>query len=65
MPDACDMAQNAETIFRREALRKREALSGPSATHCDVCGEPIPEARRTAVPGCRLCVNCQEEMDND
>jgi phage/conjugal plasmid C-4 type zinc finger TraR family protein len=36
---------------------------GPSLTHCDECGEPIPEARRAAIPGVRLCVTCQAERD--
>ena len=26
---------------------------------------PIPEARRKALPGVRLCVACQEEADKD
>ena len=37
--------------------------SGPGATHCDACGEVIPEARRLAVPGVRLCVPCQAAED--
>jgi len=36
---------------------------GPSLTHCDECGEPIPEARRAAIPGVRLCVTCQTAHD--
>lgn len=31
----------------------------PSALWCDECDEQIPEARRAAVPGCRLCIHCQ------
>ncbi len=30
-----------------------------SALECERCGVAIPEARRMAVPGCRLCVECQ------
>ena len=26
-------------------------------------GEPIPDARREAVPGVRTCVHCQSERD--
>ncbi|PWV98580.1 TraR/DksA C4-type zinc finger protein, partial [Mangrovibacter plantisponsor] len=29
--------------------------SAISATHCKGCGEPIPEKRRVAVPGCTMC----------
>jgi phage/conjugal plasmid C-4 type zinc finger TraR family protein len=38
---------------------------GPSATHCTHCGQEIPEARRKAAPGVRLCVPCQEEEDRE
>ena len=36
---------------------------GESATHCDECEAPIPEARRAAVPGVRLCVPCRSALD--
>jgi phage/conjugal plasmid C-4 type zinc finger TraR family protein len=36
---------------------------GPSLSHCEECGEEIPEARRQAVPGVRLCLACQTERD--
>jgi phage/conjugal plasmid C-4 type zinc finger TraR family protein len=38
---------------------------GPSLTHCEHCGAEIPEARRNAIPGVRLCVPCQEEDDRE
>lgn len=37
--------------------------SGESLSHCEECDKPIPEARRQAVPGVRLCVNCQQSRD--
>ena len=37
--------------------------SGASATHCEECEAPIPEARRAALPGVKLCVPCQSELD--
>lgn len=37
--------------------------SGPSLEHCEECDAPIPEARRKAVPGVRLCVSCQQAYD--
>jgi phage/conjugal plasmid C-4 type zinc finger TraR family protein len=37
--------------------------AGEGATHCDSCGEPIPERRRQALPGTRTCVQCQSERD--
>ncbi|MBR6673454.1 MAG: TraR/DksA C4-type zinc finger protein, partial [Mailhella sp.] len=30
---------------------------------CEECGEPIPLARRHAMPGVRLCIECQQEED--
>ncbi|MEY1661689.1 DksA/TraR family C4-type zinc finger protein [Isoalcanivorax beigongshangi] len=38
---------------------------GESLTHCEACEALIPEARRRAVPGVRLCVPCQEQEDNE
>ena len=38
--------------------------SGESLRHCEECGAKIPEARRQALSGVRLCVNCQTEADN-
>lgn len=44
--------------------RARQRLpQGDSAEHCDECDAPIPEARRKALPGVRLCVPCQEADD--
>lgn len=36
---------------------------GESLTHCAECGEQIPEKRRKAVPGVKLCVPCQSARD--
>ncbi|MCY7354290.1 MAG: DksA/TraR family C4-type zinc finger protein [Lysobacter sp.] len=38
---------------------------GPGLTHCEECDVAIPEARRKAMPGVRLCVSCQEARDHD
>ncbi|MET0657489.1 MAG: DksA/TraR family C4-type zinc finger protein [Steroidobacteraceae bacterium] len=38
---------------------------GPSLTHCEECNAAIPEARRQAIPGVRLCVRCQEVHDRE
>lgn len=45
-----------------EAARSRLG-SGESLTHCEECGDPIPEARRRALPGVRKCIACQEAAD--
>jgi len=36
---------------------------GLSLLFCEECESPIPEARRKAVAGVRLCVECQSESD--
>ncbi len=36
---------------------------GESLKRCEECDAKIPEARRKAVPGVRLCVACQELRD--
>lgn len=30
---------------------------------CKECDEPIPAARRKALPGVQLCVGCQTQME--
>lgn len=37
---------------------------GESLTHCAECEEPIPEKRRVALPGVKLCLDCQQERDS-
>ena len=53
-------ASVAEAI---ERARTNLAPARPSASECDECGEPIPERRREAVPGVRLCVECASGRD--
>ncbi|HEY4366807.1 MAG TPA: DksA/TraR family C4-type zinc finger protein [Steroidobacteraceae bacterium] len=38
---------------------------GPGLTHCEECANAIPDARRAAIPGVRLCLACQEEQDRE
>lgn len=38
---------------------------GPGLMRCEDCDAEIPEARRKAVPGVRLCVICQEAHDRE
>lgn len=44
-------------------LKARRGPVGESLTHCADCEEPIPEARRIALPGVKLCIDCQQERD--
>ncbi len=46
--------------------RARSQLpQGPGLMLCEECEVTIPEARRKAVPGVRLCVSCQEAHDDE
>jgi len=42
---------------------RRQLGKGPGLTHCEECDALIPAARREAVPGVRLCVQCQQAQD--
>lgn len=44
--------------------RARQQLpTGESLLLCEECEQPIPERRRQAIKGVRLCVACQEASD--
>lgn len=49
----------------KDALKnvRRRLPAGPSLKNCEECGNEIPEARREAMPGVRLCISCQAEAD--
>ncbi len=44
-------------------MKARKAPVGESLTHCAECDEPIPKARRAALPGVKLCIDCMQERD--
>lgn len=49
-----------------EVKRARGQLpQGDSLRECEECEADIPEARRNAVPGVRLCVSCQQALDEE
>jgi len=49
----------------KDAIKRARAElpSGPSRSQCAECDAPIPLARQRALPGVRLCVDCQREAD--
>lgn len=56
--------ENIDAHIEKAVRKARSVLGGgESLTHCEACGEPIPEARRKALPGVRTCVRCQEAAD--
>jgi phage/conjugal plasmid C-4 type zinc finger TraR family protein len=44
---------------------KSRLPKGESLTHCEECETAIPEPRRKAIPGVRLCVDCQSEAEEN
>ena len=62
-----DIADQAQAEIERMNVKVSRTSSKKvtpfSAEFCAECGEPIPEARRLAVPGCRLCIECQTERE--
>jgi len=56
--DQIDASVEDAVELARSRLPKGESLS-----HCEECGEAIPEPRRAAVPGVRRCVECQQASD--
>lgn len=68
MSDFADLASDREQELRDDALASRARESqkrqaSASAEFCAVCAEPIPEARRQAVPGVQTCVDCAAELE--
>ncbi|EEA8305310.1 DksA/TraR family C4-type zinc finger protein [Salmonella enterica subsp. enterica serovar Rubislaw] len=51
------------TIEDAVARARGELPHGESRDECESCGDPIPEARRKAIPGVRLCISCQQEKN--
>lgn len=44
-------------------LARSRLPDGESGTHCEQCEAAIPDARRKAICGVRLCVSCQSDLE--
>lgn len=44
---------------------RRTLPSGQSLKYCNECGDRIPQARRDALPGVQLCIDCQSQLDEE
>jgi len=44
-------------------LARSRMPDGEGLSHCQECETAIPEARRKAIPGVRLCVSCQSALE--
>lgn len=63
MADEIDVSQAESDFLLSLRLSKRAQYQGESAEHCVDCGDPIPVARRSALPGVRYCVFCAEHFE--
>lgn len=55
-----------DATIKDGVMRARTQLkNGPSLERCELCDAKIPLARQQAVPGVRLCVQCQEIQDRE
>lgn len=62
-PDGADLQQIESTVEDGVNRVRQTIATGESLHACEECGETIPEARRQAIPGVRLCIQCQTELD--
>lgn len=63
--DSAVQEQIDSSIEDAIARARSQLPRGESLQYCEECDAPIPEARRQAVPGVRLCVKCQAEHDRE
>lgn len=63
--DVIDHANNLNDwlLEKQLAAQTGHRNTTPSRHQCEECDEPIPEARRVALPGVTLCVNCQTLLE--
>lgn len=63
MADVTDVASEYEAKMREAALSRRHVFTGESRIYCAECDGGIPPARREALPGVQLCVECAEHSE--
>ncbi|HDY5286382.1 TPA: TraR/DksA C4-type zinc finger protein [Pseudomonas aeruginosa] len=60
MADCVDIANDYAERELAERLYSRVKYVGESLHQCEDCGEEIPLARRSIIPGIRKCRDCAE-----
>ncbi len=66
MADDADIANDQQARLLSAAIQhvaRAACVRGESPRDCAECGDPIPTKRRSAQPGCTLCVDCQNRME--
>lgn len=61
--DGAVQEQISSSIADEVARIRANSPKGQSLEDCEECGTPIPQSRREAIPGVRLCIECQAEQD--
>jgi phage/conjugal plasmid C-4 type zinc finger TraR family protein len=62
-PDGAVQDQIEDSIKDMLQSARARMPAGAGRDFCEECGEPIPVARRWALPGVRTCVPCQVKRD--
>jgi RNA polymerase-binding transcription factor DksA len=64
--DAADEAQPHVEILTATAIAaiQRRIAQQPTTSDATECDEPIPAARRQAMPGTRHCTRCRELLES-
>lgn len=64
MPDEADIANDYQDRLNRDGIQRvvgaLHAAPHAAPLFCEWCEAEIPEPRRGAVPGCTLCLGCQQ-----
>lgn len=63
--DGAVQDQIDDTVDEAVQRARSQLPRGESLRHCQDCDAPIPEARRQALPGVRLCIACQSAADRE
>jgi len=72
--DVFDQASDIEQLLRDQAIarqrreseereRSRQGGAASLRSECADCGDPIPERRRQAIPGCSCCTECEQARE--
>ena len=64
-PDGAEQAQIDANLDDALAAARQNLPSGESARECAGCGEPIPEARRRALPGVQCASPAKKRRTNN
>lgn len=66
MADIADRSDRNISAHAQSGINAARAAlpQGKSAERCEICTLSIPQARREALVGVKLCVECQAAMEN-